>query len=136
MGADTENPTKEITEPEGASISPKQNTAYSLIPRNLKEEDLTNKSVGRLILSEMDRLQAENTEYKEWEGKFHLADKENGILKEKIKTIKSLELLSSGAIAVGSLIAGSSINPFNVTYFIFGILLMVVGFLAKAVKLL
>lgn len=121
---------------EGATISPKPNSAYDLISRNLTEQDLKNPAVVRMIINERDRLQIENTQMKNLQEKCYIAETRSKVLEEKMKTFTAFEILSTGTIGAGFLFAGVAFNPFNWIYLFIGILLVIVGIVAKTIKII
>lgn len=120
----------------GATITPKQNAAYDQIPRYLAEKDLKNTAVVKMIINDRDRLQAENTEMKTLQGKYSEANTQVEVLKEKMKSFTALEILSTAAVASGSLMAGAGINPYNGNYILWGAILIIAGIMAKTIKIL
>lgn len=118
----------------GASISTKADSAYDLISPVLTEKALKNIDVVRMIINERHKLLAENTELKEYRDNFFSSEREKVVLNEKLKTFNAFDVLSIGTITVGSLLAGSSLNPMNSTLFSIGILFIIVGVVAKVIK--
>lgn len=118
----------------GATISPKPNSAYDQISRYLTESDLKNPAVVRMIINERDRLQTENTQSKDWQEKYHAADTRSKVLEEKMKKSTAFDVLSSGLIGVGFLLAGAAFNPLNWVYLLIGLFIALVGIGAKTIK--
>ena len=135
MGDKPENEAKLEPEKEGATITPKQDVAYSEILRNLSEADLKSLAVVKLIINERDRLLTENSDLKNMNQKYHDSDKENGILKNKLTTFTAFDVISTVTIAIGTLLAGYAYNPFNQLILFSGIVLIIIGIGAKTIKI-
>lgn len=104
---------EEPKRPEDASPAPAERTEYAKTRRpfsklavELDPDDLSQKGTQKLILSEISRLESEVVELRDYETRFHLTDKECGILKAKREKDTTLEVLYTASIAVGSALLG------------------------------
>lgn len=141
--ADNEN--EVIQEPEadeGVATQPvlKGRQSFRQVRRELTEEELSSPAAQRLILDELDRLENENAELKGVSRKFHEVDKKASILDEKLKRHTALDILSSAALAAGSLAlgyapkvwaGGSATGPI---FLVIGIVMIAGGIWSKAVR--
>lgn len=130
---------KNLDEPKNPLIarpeSKKVSRPFSKIAVELDPDDLNSKGVQKLILSQIEHLEAEVSRLKEFENDFHVKDKECTALQTKQKKDTMLEILYSLAITIGGCLIGwlpSSSNT-NATYAILGmaISLLIFAFLAK-----
>lgn len=111
---------------------------FSKLKRELSEEDLKSPAVQRLLLAEIDKLEYKSSDYDNLYDNFHSVDKECSILKEKIKTSKSTEVLYGFALTIGSIVIGlaslvweDGYGWINITV---GGLLILGGLISKFVK--
>jgi hypothetical protein len=141
--ADNEN--EIIQEPEAdeaveSQPAPKGRQSFRQVRRELTEEELLSPAAQRLILDELDRLEVENSELKGVSRKFHEVDKEASILGEKLKRHTSLDILSSAALAAGSLALGyapkvwATDNATGPIFLVIGIVMIAGGIWSKAVR--
>lgn len=79
---------------------------YSKLPREFSEDDLTSSAGQRFLLSEIDRLEHMVSELENYEKEFFNLDKENAILKEKLKSNKSNDIIYGLFLTIGSVIIG------------------------------
>ena len=135
MPDNTKAPPQTKEKKAGPSVSAKADSAYDLISPNLTEKALKNVDVVRMIINERHRLLADNNELKEYRDRFFACDRANGILEERQKTYTAFEVLSTGTIAVGSLLAGLAFNPFQPGLLAVGVLFIIVGVVAKGIKI-
>lgn len=112
----------------GASYKSK---AYSKLSRELSEEDLSNPSISKMLLSQIDTLETENILLKKIEENFHIIDKENGILKEKQKRNVASDILSQfcltlaeGLLSISTLDFSNPVKINNSIFIIFGVTML------------
>ena len=109
-----------------------KNKAFSKLSRELSESDLSNPSISRMLLSQIDSLEKENRLLKNIEEKFHKTDKENGVLLEKQRRSVATEILSQfcltlagGLLSISTLDFSNPVKINNVIFLIFGGILLV-----------
>lgn len=111
---------------------------YSRLRRELSEEDLTNPAVQKLIISDIDKLEARISDLEDFQVKFYETEKDKAVLQEKLKGHNSHEILYSFCLSAGSGLLGiSSLFEMKEEGWIFltiGGLLIVGGILSKYVK--
>ena len=141
----TDNENEIIQEPEAdgdAVTQPiaKGRQSFRQVRRELTEEELISPAAQRLILDELDRLEEENTELKGISKKFHEVDKRASVLDEKFKRHTALDILSSAALAAGSLALGyapkvwAAENATGPIFLVIGIVMIAGGIWSKAVR--
>jgi hypothetical protein len=141
--ADNEN--EIIQEPDaddGVASQPtiKGRQSFRQVRRELTEEELSSPAAQRLILDELDRLENENSELKGISVRFHEVDKKASILSEKLKRHTALDILSSAALAAGSLALGyapkvwAEDNATGPIFLVIGIVMIAGGIWSKAVR--
>jgi hypothetical protein len=81
---------------------------YSLIKREISEEDLQSPAVQRILLGEVDKLQYRVLNLEKIEEQFHALDKKCAGLEEKIKSLTSREVLYGFCLTIGAAIIGLS----------------------------
>jgi len=116
----------------------KAHPSLAKLRRELTEEELT-PTVGRLLLDEIERVERENEELKEYRERYHDADKQCAILREQTKAAKSGEVLYSFSLSVGALVIGLTPafwaqGAAAVGCIVVGSLLILAGLISKAVK--
>lgn len=79
----------------------KQGVAFSKLERKLQEEDLSNRGAQRFILNELDKKQSE-----QYRDKFHVVDKENAVLSERISSDTFFEVMNSALLTIGFILVG------------------------------
>lgn len=114
------------------------NKPYSKLKRDLADEDLNNTAVQKILISEIDRLEFKIIELESIKQKFHDLDKQNGILSEQLKSIKSHDILYSVCLSIGSTLIGlTSMFSFKTGGWIFlvmGCFLIISGIISKVRK--
>lgn len=136
---DIHGPVPEDTRAESGLPMPKGKQAFQNINRELSDDDLTNPAVGKLLLNELDRLESENAELKDYQEQFHEADKKVAVLQEKSKIHLATEILSGVCFTIGAAMIGYApvlwkSQPSGWMVLVFGSVLIFGGIFAKAVK--
>ena len=122
------------------ALLPKTRKALSRVNRELSEEDLATPGVQKMLIEELERAEEENNELRTFREKFYVADKELAVSKQRMKGWSSMEIISTGCIAVGAAAlvyvpeAWKS-QPNGWIALVFGAVLTVVGIVAKAVRI-
>jgi len=117
----------------------KSRPALAGLTRRLSDEDLKSTGAQKLLLDSLVRVEEENAALKRFQENFHDADKKNAVFEEKLKTAVAIDIFSTGAIAIGSMIVGSA-SLFTATQYggwlalVFGTAIVVVGIVAKVIR--
>ncbi|MGA9765750.1 MAG: hypothetical protein WBQ49_13895 [Rhodomicrobium sp.] len=114
--------------------------AFSCLNRTLTDKELAAPGVQKLLLEERERLQEENSVLRAYQEKFHASDKEVAVLSGKLTSSNAWEILSGGCLVIGAAALGYvpavwSAQPTGWIMLVGGALLIVSGFIAKAVRL-
>jgi hypothetical protein len=80
--------------------------AFSNIRRQLSETDLASPGVQKMLLEELDRAESQCEVAEGFRERFHTADKEAAILREKLKTANTVEVFFGLGVAIGSAMIG------------------------------
>jgi hypothetical protein len=122
------------------TVKPKSGRrSFSKLPRELSEKELASPAVQKMLVDEIERLEAECDDFSSYRPKFHDADKRAAILEEKFKGKISVDILQTGCLTVGAAALGyaPSITTGQLSSWmvaVFGVVLVVAGLAAKAVK--
>lgn len=113
--------------------------SFSKLRRELTEDELSNPGTQKMLLDELERLEGELSEAKSYRGMYHEAAEDVAIYKERFKTHKAFEVMSTGTVSAGALIAGGTFDTLSGTapeygLFSIGVVLLLVGIGAKALK--
>lgn len=133
-------PEESLGEQQTETVKPKSGRrSFSKLPRELSEKELASPAVQKMLVDEIERLEAECEELSSYRPKFHDADKRAAVLDEKFKTKISIEILHVGCITVGAAALGYAPNIWTVQptawmVAVFGVVLVIAGLAAKAVK--
>ena len=107
VAAETERPD---VEPRGRGEAPtrakKERRALRNLRRELSDEELQSPAVQKMLMDELERLEADRDEWKERGERFHERDAEVGILRERLKVAKGLDVVHAGTLVIGSLLIG------------------------------
>jgi hypothetical protein len=118
----------------------KSHRAFSRLKRELSDEELSSPGVQKLLLDYLAQADNEIAALKAFREQFHEADKRNGVLEEKLKINSAAEVISMGSLAVGAAALGyapslwSSTTHSGPIALAFGIVLIIVGILAKVIR--
>lgn len=144
---DTNSDLPDIEPPEALDETPQPaikgssgRKSFAKLRRELSDEELSSPAVQRLLLDEIERLDTERNELNSFRTKFHDSDKKASILEEKLKSKVSIEVLHVACITVGAAALGYAPSiwqnqPTAWMSAIFGVVLIIAGLAAKAVKL-
>jgi hypothetical protein len=99
--------------------------------RQLRDEDLTNPGVVKLILDNLAQADGECDRLRAFEGQFHFADKRVGILEEKLRTNTAIEVAFGVGLGLGCAILGLAPTFYGLPsqYQFVGTIAVVVGLL-------
>ena len=106
--------------------------ALSNVGRELSEEEFSSPAVQRMLLDELDRLETEVGELREFKDRFHSADKDAAVLGERLRG----SVARDGGLAVGAAMLGLapslwSLQPSGWIIVGLGVALIVFALLAK-----
>ena len=113
--------------------------SFPKLRRELSDEELSSPAVQRMLIDEIERLDTERGELASFRTKFHDSDKRAAILEERFKGKISIEIIHVACITVGAAALGYApsiwqTQPTAWMTAIFGVVLIVAGLAAKAVK--
>jgi hypothetical protein len=122
VGADVEP-----TSAESASHIKSSRKAFSKLATELTDDELSSPGVQKMLLAEISRLESAVMYSESYKDRYHNADKDREVLKEKEKTFIFSEILYSVSLTLGAALIGltPSIKSSEVSPTIIGI----VGFL-------
>ncbi|MEY8238825.1 MAG: hypothetical protein RPT25_00610 [Cycloclasticus sp.] len=128
-------------EPTSAESNPhikSSRRAFSKLATELSDDDLSSPGVQKMLLAEITRLESAALFSEEYKGKFHKADKQCAVLKEKEKTLIFSEVLYSVSLTLGAALIGisPSITSGKISSEVIGLIgaILVIGAIAAKVK--
>ncbi|WP_429124130.1 hypothetical protein [Aeromonas allosaccharophila] len=114
--------------------------SFSKLRRELSDDELSSPAVQRMLIDEIERLDADRVELISFRGKFHDSDKKVAVLDEKFKAKISIEIIHIGCITVGAAMLGyaptiwATQQSTAIMGIVFGLVLIIAALVAKAVK--
>jgi hypothetical protein len=113
--------------------------SFRNIARQLQPEELNHPGVVKLIIENLDRAEDECEDLKSYMEKFHQADVDRSILREKLKTNKSIEVAFAVGVGLGCVIIGLAPTFWDATSrgpiaLVVGALLVVGGIAVRVIK--
>lgn len=102
---------------QGAVAPSRKAKSYASLKRNLSEKELMNIGSVNLMIDDIDRMETEISELRQFRTKFHENDKDLAVLKEKLSAYKLSELSYNISISLGALLVGSAKALWSVEYF-------------------
>jgi len=133
--APTDNDT---TAPEAGaqSAQPKGRRSFSRMRREMTDEELGNSGVQKVLMDDLDRLERENGDLRAFVDRFHEADKDNAVLKERAKYKVASDVAFGGFMTIGSAAIGyspslSSVPNASQIIFWAGVALLIAGLVSK-----
>ena len=76
--------------------------ALSNVRRELSEEEISSPAVQRMLLDELDRLETEAGELREFKDRFYSADKDAAVLRERLRA----SVARDSGLAIGAAMLG------------------------------
>ena len=132
---DIHGPVPEDTRDGSAPPMPKGKQAFQNITRELSDDDLTNSAVGKFLLDEIDRLESENDELKDYQDRFYETDKKVAVLQEKNKTNLATQIISGGCFTIGGALLGHGMyEPSDWGIMVCGALVLIIAIAAIFAK--
>lgn len=106
--------------------------ALSNVRRELSEEEISSPAVQRMLLDELDRLETEAGELREFKDRFYAADKEAAVLRERLRGSVARDAgLGVGAAMLGFAPSLWSSQPAGWIVVALGVALVAFALLAK-----
>lgn len=133
-------PEEPLTPKQGEVVKGKSGRrSFSKLRRELSDEELASPAVQKMLVDEIERLEEERVELHTFRTKFHDSDKRAAVLEEKFKGKISIEVIHIGCMTVGAAALGYApsiweVQPTAWMIAIFGVVLVLAGIGAKAVK--
>lgn len=90
----------------GGSKSKKERHAFAKVRRELTDEDLASPAILRILLDDIDRLDAENTELKDFREGFYRVTTDLGIEKERGRKEIAAEVISATCFTLSGAVLG------------------------------
>lgn len=138
---DPERPDQEPQDTEAGIPQPpvKGRRSFARVRRELSEEELKSPAVQRLFVEEIERLERENTGLLDYQEGYHEADKQVGIMQERIKASLAGEIIYGVCMTVGAAALGFaptlwSTQPAGVLSIVFGAVLLIGGVVSRVVR--
>lgn len=137
---ETEEPALPAASPAKEKLVKGTRQSFADVRRAFTEEEMSQSGTQKMLLDDLDRLESELAGAKGFQDRFYDEAKQVAVLKERFKTHTAVELMSTGAVTVGSLLCGGTFGTINgedsqLELFILGGCLALVGLAAKAIKL-
>lgn len=139
-----EQPDVEPQEPPGDEQPPaikgtSGRKSFAKLRRELSDDELASPAVQRMLIDEIERLDSERIDLSSYRTKYHDSDKRAAVLDEKFKGKIAIEIIHVACITVGAAALGYAPSiwqsqPTAWIVAIFGLVLVLAGIIAKAVK--
>ncbi|MFB9151054.1 hypothetical protein [Roseovarius ramblicola] len=136
---ETEEPIDDEPEVSSGRKEKGQRQPFINLRRELSEEELSNSGVQKMMLAEVERLDAENDKLQDVQLQYHQKDKQVAVFEEKFKAKVAIEVISTGMITVGSVLLGLAYGawdkaPLGLFFLASGVALVILAVVAKAIK--
>ncbi len=106
--------------------------ALSNVRRELSEEEISSPAVQRMLLDELDRLETEAGELREFKDRFYSADKDAAVLRERLRASVARDSgLAIGAAMLGLVPSLWAFQPIGWVVTALGVSLVVFALVAK-----
>jgi hypothetical protein len=125
--------------PESPPPSSKGRQSFNKLRRELSDEELASPAVQRLLMDEIDRLEGETGDLKEFRNKYHEADRKCAVLAEKNNITKAHEILYGVCLTMGAACLGFARTfwgqqPVGIIFIAVGLVLIGGGVASKVFK--
>lgn len=122
-----------------APVIQKGRRSLSNVRRELSEDELKSPAVQRMLIDEIERLERENVDLRDFRDKYYESDKRASILVEKDKERQSVQVVFVVCLTVGAALLGYAPSLWNnqpggMLSIIFGVVLIAGGIVSKVVK--
>lgn len=138
---DLEHEPEEELPQSGVMLHPELKGRRSLknLKRELDEAELSSPVVQKMLVEEIERLDREVTELKDYRKRYYSMDKQNAVLSEQLKRAMGSKVISGATLAVGAAALGYAPNLWNSQpsgwfAIAFGVILLIFGILAERVQ--
>lgn len=108
----TEEPKPSTGAPPATHVKARQRTYLQSVGRDLTQKEIAQTGVQKLFLAEIERLDGENANLRDFRDRFYEADKKVAILEAEKTANRSADKLANICLAVGA--AGLSTAPFYI----------------------
>ncbi|MDT6939359.1 hypothetical protein RI570_04270 [Brucella pseudogrignonensis] len=114
--------------------------SLSNVRRDLSDEELASPGVQKTLLDEIERLDSDLADAKDYQSKYYEADKKADVLEQKLKTHQAFEIISASCLTGGALLLGYlpsvwEAQPTGWILFAVGLLAVFGGIISKVVKI-
>lgn len=96
--------------PAAALKTRKYEPSWTGIAQSLTEGDLENPAARKMLVNELSRLSQETETLSEFREKFYEADKESGVLAERVSQTSRFNALSAIMVSIGAIMSGLGTN--------------------------
>jgi hypothetical protein len=129
-----------VEEPEDAAptqvVQTKGRQAFSRIRRELSEEELATPAVQRMLVAEMERLDQETGELRDYRDRYYVAERDAAILRERGKRSTAADIIFGVCLSVGAAALAYApmlwnSQPSGWIAILFGAVLIVAGIAAR-----
>ena len=110
-----------------AAEPPKVHRSLLRLKRELSEDEIAAPGTIKLLLELLAQAESDATENRGFRSRFHEADRCNGVLEERLRMRRSVEIVSTGSTTIGAVML-SHAGPIVLGL---GITLVVVGLFVK-----
>jgi hypothetical protein len=119
--------------------SRKTRQAYSKLRRELNEEELQNPAVQRVLVNELDRLEDEAAELRQFRKDFYVCDKEKAVLEGAHKQKIAVQIVKDVCFVTGGSLVGIgptlwSTQPYGLIVLLIGFALIICGVVCRIVE--
>lgn len=140
MAADDETEEPQVEgQIDGTPKSKGRRQSFGKVRRELTEDELGSSGVQKMMLDELDRMDGAETELKTISQKYYDTQSSLAVAEEKLKTHHAFDVLSTGTVAIGSLIFGAAFSTGQNdklfwTLVVISVVLVIVGIAAKVLR--
>tara|TARA_Y100001947_G_C10297199_1_gene285488 strand:+ start:611 stop:1048 length:438 start_codon:yes stop_codon:yes gene_type:complete len=123
-----------------ASPQPKvRRRSFGKVRRELSEDELGSPGVQKMLLDELERLDGIEEKLNSVSTEHQTTSESLAVAEQKLKTHTAFDVISVGTVAAGSILIGAAINfvgsaPAFWIPLVVGIVLIVVGVVAKVIR--
>jgi hypothetical protein len=117
---------------EGATApSAGRRPSFRDLHRQLTDEEMKQSGVQKLLIEDIERMEADCDTLQDYVEKYYVADKQVGILTEKLRTETALDIITSVGWLAGGALMSLSYSLWSITTFK-GVVVFVAGFVLAA----
>lgn len=135
----SQEPSEEKTLPTPAGSKMVSVGSFGKIQREIDDSDLKNPAVGRLLLSERDKLLYEKTQLENYRDQYYDAEKRAAVLETKVEKEKGFQVLYTFCLTVGGIIVGAVFSiqgnlPLSIALGLVGGIMIIVSIIIAFIK--